>query len=105
MLLLPLLASALHFHAALCHRALSTDLVEKIAHLSSSQVLWGRSQSSCINIYILPPLGHCVCACVQIAKLLIIPFVCLIERFYLGRVFSREVVGAILLVICGVAIV
>lgn len=41
----------------------------------------------------------------QIAKLLIIPFVCLIERFYLGRTFSRETVMAILLVICGVAIV
>lgn len=41
----------------------------------------------------------------QIAKLLIIPFVCLIERFYLGRIFSREVVGSILLVICGVAVV
>ena len=41
----------------------------------------------------------------QIAKLLIIPFVCLVERFYLGRVFSREVVASILLVILGVAIV
>ncbi len=46
-----------------------------------------------------------MCLCVQIAKLLIIPFVCLIERFYLGRVFAREVVASILLVICGVAIV
>jgi len=41
----------------------------------------------------------------QIAKLLIIPFVCAIERFYLGRVFTREVVATIGLVILGVAIV
>lgn len=41
----------------------------------------------------------------QIAKLLIIPFVCAIERFYLGRTFSREVVATIGVVIVGVAIV
>lgn len=41
----------------------------------------------------------------QIAKLLIIPCVCFIERFYMGRRFTREVTAAILVVISGVAIV
>lgn len=41
----------------------------------------------------------------QVAKLLIIPFVCFLERFYMGRVFTREVAVAILLVIFGVGIV
>jgi hypothetical protein len=41
----------------------------------------------------------------QIAKLLIIPFVCFVERFYLGRTFSREVMMSIMLVITGVAVV
>lgn len=41
----------------------------------------------------------------QIAKLLIIPFVCFIESFFLGRTFSREVVSSILLVVLGVAVV
>lgn len=41
----------------------------------------------------------------QIAKLLIIPFVCFIESSFLGRTFSREVMSAIMLVIAGVAVV
>ena len=41
----------------------------------------------------------------QIAKLLIIPFVCLIERFYMGRTFSNEVLATIGLVVVGVAVV
>ncbi|PSC69736.1 UDP-galactose transporter 2 [Micractinium conductrix] len=41
----------------------------------------------------------------QIAKLLIIPFVCFVESSFLGRTFSREVVSSIVLVICGVAVV
>ena len=41
----------------------------------------------------------------QIAKLLIIPFVCLVEAFWLGKVFTRSVVGAVLTVVAGVAIV
>lgn len=41
----------------------------------------------------------------QIAKLLIIPFVCFVERFYLGRVFSRETVASIGVVVTGVAVV
>ena len=41
----------------------------------------------------------------QIAKLLIIPFVCFVESSFLGRTFSQEVVGSILLVIVGVAVV
>ncbi|KAL4418890.1 hypothetical protein ABPG77_002633 [Micractinium sp. CCAP 211/92] len=41
----------------------------------------------------------------QIAKLLIIPFVCFVESSFLGRSFSREVVSSILLVIAGVAVV
>lgn len=47
-----------------------------------------------------PPLP-----CVQIAKLLVIPFVCLVEKFFLGSVFSREVLATIGLVVTGVAIV
>lgn len=41
----------------------------------------------------------------QVAKLLIIPFVCFVERFYMGRVFTREIAITILLVILGVGIV
>lgn len=41
----------------------------------------------------------------QIAKLLIIPFVCIVELFWFGRRFTPPVVGSILLVILGVAVV
>jgi hypothetical protein len=41
----------------------------------------------------------------QIAKLLVIPYVCLVERFVLGHNFSRQVLATILLVIAGVGIV
>lgn len=42
---------------------------------------------------------------VQIAKLLIIPFVCLVERFWLGKTFSRSVIASVVTVVIGVAIV
>ncbi len=42
---------------------------------------------------------------VQIAKLLIIPFVCLVERCWLGRVFTKPVILSVLTVVTGVAIV
>ncbi len=41
----------------------------------------------------------------QIAKLLIIPFVCFIESSFLGRTFTREVLSSIVLVVAGVAVV
>lgn len=41
----------------------------------------------------------------QIAKLLIIPFVCFVESSFLGRTFTREVVASIMLVVAGVAVV
>lgn len=41
----------------------------------------------------------------QIAKLLIIPFVCLVEKFWLGKEFTRGVVTSVLVVVTGVAIV
>ena len=41
----------------------------------------------------------------QIAKLLVIPYVCLVERFFLGSRVSREVLGTILVVVLGVGIV
>lgn len=41
----------------------------------------------------------------QIAKLLIIPFVCFVESSFLGRTFTREVSAAIVLVVAGVAVV
>eukprot|EP00891_Asterochloris_glomerata_P006769 jgi/Astpho2/6769/Aster-07215 len=41
----------------------------------------------------------------QIAKLLIIPFVCVVEKVWLGRVFTRGVIAAVMVVITGVAIV
>ena len=47
----------------------------------------------------------CTADAPQIAKLLIIPFVCFIESSFLGRTFSREVVSSILLVCTGVAVV
>ena len=46
-----------------------------------------------------------VLCCPQIAKLLIIPFVCLVERFWLGKTFSRSVIASVVTVVCGVAIV
>ena len=45
------------------------------------------------------------CAVLQIAKLLIIPFVCLVEKFYLGRKFTPSTVTSIIVVVTGVAIV
>ncbi len=41
----------------------------------------------------------------QIAKLLIIPFVCLVEKFWLGKEFTRGVVTSVLIVVTGVAVV
>ncbi|KAK9806341.1 hypothetical protein WJX72_010712 [[Myrmecia] bisecta] len=41
----------------------------------------------------------------QIAKLLIIPFVCLVERFWLGRVFTSRIICSVCVVIVGVAVV
>eukprot|EP00884_Botryococcus_braunii_P023127 jgi/Botrbrau1/9499/Bobra.0252s0114.1 len=41
----------------------------------------------------------------QIAKLMIIPFVCLVERFWLRRVFTGRVIIAVLVVFLGVSIV
>jgi solute carrier family 35 protein E3 len=43
--------------------------------------------------------------CAQIAKLLIIPFVCMVELFWLRRSFTPQVTSAILVVILGVGIV
>ncbi len=42
---------------------------------------------------------------VQIAKLLIIPFVCGVEWVWLGRRFTASVIASILVVVVGVAIV
>ena len=57
----------------------------------------------------LSPLKHCTLTamdCVmQIAKLLIIPFVCLVEKFWLGKEFTRGVVTSVLIVVTGVAVV
>jgi hypothetical protein len=41
----------------------------------------------------------------QIAKLLIIPFVCMVELLYMRKRFSAPVVASIAVVIIGVAIV
>ena len=41
----------------------------------------------------------------QIAKLLIIPFVCGVESVWLGKVFSRSIIASIFTVVAGVAIV
>lgn len=41
----------------------------------------------------------------QIAKLLIIPFVCLVEKFWLGKEFTRGVITSVLIVVTGVAVV
>ena len=43
--------------------------------------------------------------CAQIAKLLIIHFVCLVEKFWLGRVFTSSVITSVVIVVLGVAIV
>ena len=47
----------------------------------------------------------CLGPCAQIAKLLIIPFVCLVEHFWLSKVFTRSVIGSVLIVVLGVGIV
>ena len=44
-------------------------------------------------------------AVLQIAKLLVIPFVCMVERFFFGKYFSRQVLGTIVMVALGVAVV
>lgn len=53
--------------------------------------------------------AHCPAALpahpLQIAKLLIIPFVCFIESSFLGRTFTRKVLSSIVLVVAGVAVV
>lgn len=41
----------------------------------------------------------------QISKLLNIPFVALVEKFYLGKTFSPRVVSSMACVVVGVAIV
>ena len=45
------------------------------------------------------------CGGAQVAKLLIIPFVCLVERCWLGRVFTKPVILSMLTVVAGVAVV
>jgi solute carrier family 35 protein E3 len=47
----------------------------------------------------------CCAAALQIAKLLIIPFVCVVELLYMRKRFSAPVVASIAVVIIGVAIV
>mgnify|MGYP001807173592 CR=1 FL=1 len=42
---------------------------------------------------------------VQISKLLIIPFVCLVEFAWFNRTFTGPMVGSILVVVVGVAVV
>ena len=41
----------------------------------------------------------------QIAKLLIIPFVCLVEHFWLGKRFSVRVIMSVVTVVLGVGVV
>lgn len=41
----------------------------------------------------------------QIAKLLIIPFVCLVEHFWLGKQFSVRVIMSVVTVVLGVGVV
>lgn len=48
----------------------------------------------------LNPVGY-----YQVAKLLIIPFVCLVEKFWFGRRFSAGVVASVATVAIGVAVV
>lgn len=48
----------------------------------------------------LNPVGY-----YQVAKLLIIPFVCLVEKFWFGRRFSAGVVASVATVAVGVAVV
>jgi hypothetical protein len=41
----------------------------------------------------------------QIAKLLIIPFVCMVEHFWLGKQFSVRVIMSVVTVVVGVGVV
>lgn len=56
-------------------------------------------KNSCLGFAVNVPGG------LQIAKLLVIPFVCLVEAFWLGRTFSASVIFSIATVVFGVAIV
>lgn len=51
------------------------------------------------------PQAGSPCVPAQIAKLLIIPFVCLVERFWLGKQFSARVIMSVVTVVCGVGVV
>lgn len=75
---------------------------------------WCCSLSIIVTASCCPPeyparAAHCPAApascTAQIAKLLIIPFVCFIESSFLGRTFTREVLSSIVLVVAGVAVV
>lgn len=46
-----------------------------------------------------------LCPLLQIAKLMVIPFVCCVEFVWMGRRFTSAVVCSILVVIMGVAVV
>lgn len=81
--LIPVAASQLDFLLCLTHEQRATAQ----AHLHCSYLL---------NVLALAS---------QIAKLLIVPFVCLVERFWLQRHFSRPVIASILVVVAGVGIV
>ena len=58
-------------------------------------------KQSITNIY----LCFACDALVQVAKLLIIPFVCVVELVWLKRRFTGPVIGSVLTVIIGVGIV
>jgi hypothetical protein len=49
--------------------------------------------------------SHRCSASPQIAKLLIIPFVCLVEHFWLGKRFSVRVIMSVVTVVLGVGVV
>lgn len=88
------------------------------AHVSSQGAPHLHSDNAILSMSLLS-IGCCCTACsncqrrlplqpalhLQIAKLLVIPFVCFVESSFLGYTFTRQVVASILLVVAGVAVV
>ncbi|KAK9817184.1 hypothetical protein WJX72_010758 [[Myrmecia] bisecta] len=98
--------SALHFVACTVSIWASQQLgYVKRAKLPTRDLLWftfvaDLSIASCNLSLLLNPV-----ALYQMAKLLVIPFICLVEYFWLKRTFTPPVLASIAVVIAGVAIV
>jgi len=54
----------------------------------------------------VPHHHHCLAhALLQISKLMIIPFVCVMEAYWMKRKFTLPIIASVVVVIAGVAVV